>query len=327
MSNLERVYQIDQMLSNRRFVKRDELLQRLGVSWATLKRDLAYMRDRLHAPIVFDRDLGGYRFEAPMGQPGPQYDLPGLWFSAQEIHALLTMQHLLSNLDKGGILGPHIQPLLARLSGVIDSSTNSTEEIPKRIRIESMGARKYELTHFQTLGTALLQRRMLRIQYHAKGSNETTCREVSPQRLIHYRDNWYLDGWCHLRKGLRAFSVDSIESAEMIERKAKDISQVALDRELGSGYGIFSGQTLQWATLVFSNERSRWVSRETWHPRQKGSWLEGGQWKLEIPYADDRELLMDILKHGPHCKVLGPTALVQKIKHTLSDAAATYEAQ
>src|SRR5262245_12771297 len=122
MSDTERVYQIDQILSARAFVPRQELQDRLGVSWATLKRDLAYLKDRLHAPIVFDRELGGYRFDRDTKRVGPQYELPGLWFSAEEIHALLTMQHLLSNLDTGGLLGPQIKPLLARLTGLLGAA-------------------------------------------------------------------------------------------------------------------------------------------------------------------------------------------------------------
>jgi predicted DNA-binding transcriptional regulator YafY len=58
MSNMERIYQIDQILGAPRIVSRGELQERLGVSWATLKRDIAYMRDRLNAPVVFDRSAG-----------------------------------------------------------------------------------------------------------------------------------------------------------------------------------------------------------------------------------------------------------------------------
>lgn len=47
-------------------------MEKLGVSWATLKRDLAYLKDRLHAPIIFDRELGGYRFENQSKKIGPQ---------------------------------------------------------------------------------------------------------------------------------------------------------------------------------------------------------------------------------------------------------------
>jgi predicted DNA-binding transcriptional regulator YafY len=122
MSSMQRIYQIDQILGARHSVTRAELQERLGVSWATLKRDIAYMRDRLNAPdLIFDRHLGGYRFEKAEQRVGPQYELPGLWFTAEEIHALLTMQHLLSNLDTGGLLGPQIRPLLARLTGLLGS--------------------------------------------------------------------------------------------------------------------------------------------------------------------------------------------------------------
>ena len=44
MNNMERIYQIDQILGARHCVTRKELQERLAVSWATLKRDLAYMR-------------------------------------------------------------------------------------------------------------------------------------------------------------------------------------------------------------------------------------------------------------------------------------------
>jgi predicted DNA-binding transcriptional regulator YafY len=322
---MERIYQIDQMLSGRPFVPRAELEDRLGVSWATLKRDLAYMKDRLNAPIVFDRDLGGYRFEHKERRIGPQYELPGLWFSAEEIHALLTMQHLLSNLDTGGLLGSQIQPLLARLTGLLGAADNPAEEVQRRIRIQTVGARQFHLDHFQAVGSALLRRKRLIIRYHARGSNETTEREVSPQRLVHYRDNWYLDAWCHLRDDLRAFSVDAISHAEILDKRAKDVADKRLDEVLGSGYGIFSGDNVTWATLRFTPERARWVASERWHLRQEGKLLKDGSYELKVPYADDRELIMDILKYGGDCTVVSPKALREKVTTEMDRARRNYK--
>ena len=313
MSGIERIYQIDQILAGRKFVPRKELQERLGVSWATLKRDLNYLKDRLNAPIIFDRELGGYRFATERTRVGPQYELPGLWFSAEEIHALLTMQHLLSNLDTGGLLGPQIKPLLARLSGLLGSADNPAEEVQRRIRILTVGARQFHLDHFQAVGSALLRRKRLVIRYHARGTDETTEREVSPQRLVHYRDNWYLDAWCHLRDGLRAFSVDAIEHAEILDRRAKDVAGKGLDEVLGAGYGIFAGDDVAWATLRFSAERSRWVASERWHPKQQARLNEDGSFELKLPYADDRELIMDILKYGGDCQVIEPRELQERV--------------
>jgi predicted DNA-binding transcriptional regulator YafY len=311
MSINERIYQIDQLLNDRRSVSFNELLDRLEVSPATLKRDLAYMRDRFNAPIIYDKELGGYRLEKQ--GPGVQYELPGLWFSAEEIHALLTMQHLLSNLDTGGLLGPHIKPLLSRLVMILGTADDSIEQVEKRIKVETVGARNFHLDHFQSIGSGLLRRKRLTIEYHARGTNQVSVREVSPQRLVYYRDNWYLDAWCNVRNALRSFSVDAIRRAEILEVKAKDVSENELNKVLGSGYGIFSGKEVQWAVLRFSSERARWVASEKWHPKQKGKFLSDGSYELKVPYSDDRELIMDILKHGSDIRVISPTELIEVV--------------
>ncbi len=312
MDRTERFHIIDMMLSNRGIVSFQDLLDRLQVSRATLKRDLEYLRNRLNAPIIWDREGGGYRFERASGTGG-QYELPGLWFSAEEIHALLTMQHLLANLDAGGLLGPHIQPLMARLTGLLGSGRHPAEEVRRRIKLIPIAARKLSLDHFAALGSALLRRKRLAITYYAKGRDETSEREVSPQRLVHYRENWYLDAWCHLRRGLRSFAVDGVRRADILEKPAREVPAKSLDAVLGSGYGIFSGRKVSWAKLRFSPERARWVALEQWHPRQRGHLHKDGRYVLELPYSDDRELVMDILRHVPEVEVLAPAALRQSV--------------
>jgi predicted DNA-binding transcriptional regulator YafY len=320
MSNNERIYRIDQLLNDRKALSFQELIDRLEVSPATLKRDLAYMRDRLNAPIVYDKELNGYRFESN----SESYSLPGLWFSPEEIYALLTMQHLLANLDNEGFLNKHIKPLQSRLLAMLDDSDNSLEEIQKRIRIEKMGSRKYDLEHFQEIGAALVKRKRLMIEYQSRSKDENTRREISPQRMIYYRDNWYLDAWCHLKNGLRSFSIDAIKVAEILEIKADAVNDQLLDVELGAGYGIFAGQDIQWATLRFTAERSRWVASEKWHPEQVGVYLDNGDYELKIPFSDTRELSMDILKHGAEVKVIEPPALVTAIRESLNQMRALY---
>ncbi len=325
MNQTERFYKIDQMLHDRGVVSFQTLMDELEVSRATLKRDLAYLRDRLNAPIVHDRDAGGYRFDPTSKQIGGQYELPGLWFSAEEIHALLTMQHLLANLDTGGLLGPHIKPLLSRLTALIGVADNPADEVVKRIRILTVGARQLHLDNFQVIGSALLRRKRLIIRYHARGTDKITEREISPQRLIHYRDNWYLDAWCHLREELRSFSVDAIKRVELLESKAKDVAEKHLNEVLGSGYGIFSGKDVKWATLRFSPKRARWVAAEKWHPKQEGRMLDDGSYELSVPYSKDPELLMDILKYGADCEVVKPEGLKKTIEAELKRLVRLYE--
>lgn len=322
MSQAERLYRLKNLLDSGRCLPRARLLTDLGISPATLKRDIAHLRDRMNAPVVWDREQSGYRLDAQQALVGTQYELPGLWLSAEEIHALLTMQHLLANLDAGGLLGPHINPLLTRLGKLLDSGAPSQAELVRRIRVQTVGARQVHVPHFQAVGSALLRRRRLQISYHGRGRDRMQAREVSPQRLIHYRDNWYLDAWCHWRQALRSFAVDAIESARVLDKPALDIADTELDAVLGAGYGIFAGRAVQWATLRFSAERARWVAAESWHPQQRGQFEADGRYRLELPYADPRELVMDILRHVPEVEVLGPVALRDEVLTRLQEGLA-----
>ena len=323
MDRTERFYKIDHMLQSRGRVKVDEFLAELGVSLATFKRDLEYMRSRLNAPIVWDRDENAYMFEEGRGGRGPKYELPGLWFTPTEAQALLTLEHLIESLEPA-LLGAHVKPLKARLAALLSSGDRSVDEVRKRIRVIAFGARRHQPKHFELIAAAVIGRQRLDLAYYNRMKDEATQRQVSPQRLVHYRNNWYLDGWCHLRQDLRSFSLDAIRDVTVVPGKVKDIADAELDGTLAASYGIFSGRKVQWATLRFSAERGRYVSLEEWHPKQRASWEKDGRYVLEVPYSSEKELVMDILKFGPDVEVLVPESLRASVCRLAEQTAQVY---
>ena len=70
---------------------------------------------------------------------------------------------------------------------------------------------------------------------------------------------------------------------------------------------------MQWAKLRFTASRARWVASESWHPEQRGTLEPNGRYTLEVPYRDDRELLLEILKHAGDVEVLAPSDLREKV--------------
>lgn len=322
MDRTERFYRIQRLLNQRRIVPRDVFLEDLGISRATFKRDLAYLRDRMQVPIEWDRERGGYYLDRSQGDAA-SYQLPGLWFSAEEIHALLTMEHLLERLQPG-LLSRQVRPLRDRIHRILGSGDHAIEEVMQRIRVLPMGARSVQPAHFQTIASALLSRRRLRIRHYRRRDDDVLDREISPQRLVHYRDNWYLDAWCHRRRALRTFAVDAIEQASILTKVARDMPASALNAALESGYGIFAGAARHTAVLRFSPMRARWVSREVWHPQQEGHFELDGAWILKLPYSDPQELIMDILKFGAGVEVLAPAVLRKRVAAALAAAAKLY---
>lgn len=320
MDRTERFYKIDSLLQAHRVVPVGQMLAELEVSLATFKRDIEYMRSRLNAPIEWDRDEGGYRYVTGATS---QQKLPGLWFNASEAYALLMMQTLLSEIQPG-LLGAHLEPLKARLRAVIEAGQYPISDVESRVKLLTVAARPVPDKYFELVASALLRRTRLKITYFARGRNESSQREVSPQMLVHYRGNWYLVAWCHKQDALRSFAMDSIEEAAVLTKASKAVPTRQLDDFIGQGYGIFSGDKVSWATLRFSPERARWVSRELWHPQQKVSQDAQGRLILEVPFTDARELIMDILRHGSHVEVLKPSTLRHTVKEELAQMAAMY---
>ena len=322
MGDMERLHKIKYMIQARQCVPLDDFLSELEISKATFKRDLEYLRSRMNASIIYDRFKGGYCFD---GQSiGEKIELPGLWFSEKEATALVLMQHLLSGLDKGGLIEPHIAPLTSIIDGILGQSNTPAKELRKRLKVFGMDARKGSIENFEEIGSALLKRKRLVITYYARGTNKTTEREISPQRLIFYRDNWYLDAYCHLRKALRSFALDGINKVIVTDNKTDEISERQLHEHFAESYGIFSGKASQRAKLKFSPEKARWVSTETWHGQQVGSFDKEGNYLLEFDYNQDPELVMDILKYGSGVEVLAPATLRKKIKEELGKALQHY---
>ena len=319
MSEVVRLYRYKSLLSNRTAVSADDLMVALEVSRATLKRDIAKLRDQLHVPITFNRELGGYQLE----QNQAESELPGLWFSQEEILSLVTIQQLLEQLEPG-LLGTKLQPLQKRLSQLMDKHGLASQDVAKRIRIVHAGKRQVVAKSFELVAAATMAGKRLKIWHFNRQNGITTEREVSPQRLVHYRDNWYLDAWCHLRDDVRNFSIDAITQLELLESPAKVVTTKAIDQALGNSYGIFNGAALGWAKLRFTPERARWVAGETWHPMQESAFEEDGSYVLSFPYADDRELIGDIMRYGADVQVLAPATLRSKVQKCFLEAASRY---
>ena len=312
MSEIDRYYAYQTLFSGRTAVPKTEILKRLEISSATFKRDLTMFRERLNTPILYDRDLGGYKLE----NPEALQQLPGLWFSQEEALALMTIQTMIGQLEPG-LLGPKLKPLQTRLNKILETQGADANTLSQRIRVVHAGKRRLPLKSFELVAKATVDRKQIEILHLNRQTGESVKRIISPQQLIHYRDNWYVDAWCHLRGGIRSFAIDAIESGVLVDKAAKDIDSEQLLKTMQSGYGIFGGQAKAWAELKFNAERARWVQHEEWHPEQKGTLHKDGTYTLEVPYSDERELIGDILRLGPDVKVLNPAPLVKQMKEAL----------
>ena len=314
MSKTERLYHLHNILNARRTpISRHQLMEELGCSQATLYRLINELRDYLGAPIEQDEESRFYYDRSLAGH----FELPGIWISPQELQALLTAQQVLCNVQPG-LLEDELGNLQGRIANLLTDKGVEMDGGRSRIHIHQAAGRPVPARMFQDVLQALLQRHRLQIRYHGRGSDQVTERAVSPERLTYYRNAWYLDAWCHLRKGLRSFALERIRDQQLQDEPARDVTPEELAQHYDQSYGIFSGQAEDSAELKFSPRMARWVADEQWHPDQSSEWQEDGSYLLSVPFSNARELVMDILRFGPEVEVMGPESL----RRSVAEAAA-----
>ena len=296
-------------------------MARLECSKSTVLRTINTLKNHLNAPAVFDAEAGGYKYGKP--ETGEAFELPGLWFTAHELQALALMQRLIKDAG-GGLLEEHFGALAKRLDELTKHQRLNMGEAAQRLRFPAIAARPAGAA-FNTVASATLQRRKLWLEYHARSTDEVTERTVSPQRVVHYREAWYLDAWDEGKDALRSFSIDRIRRANVLGERALDVAEDVLDEHYSTAYGIFGGKADKVAVLRFTPERARWVADEQWHPQQEGTWLADGSYELRIPYRESRELVMDVMRQGAEVEVGGPANLRNEVGAHLRRAAAQYD--
>jgi predicted DNA-binding transcriptional regulator YafY len=302
MEQLNRALRLHQMLlDHRRPLPRSLILDKLECSASTFKRLLELLRERYQAPIVYDPLARGYRYDTADGR----FTLPGVWLTESEAFALLMANRLLQEVQPG-LQQLGMSQLQARIGELLGPRWLAQRD---RLKIESIGRQYVPSEHFIPIVQALFDRCQLDFVYHAT-LHDAEPRQVSPQRLCWYRDNWYLLAWCHRRDALRLFALSRISGPTVrggeiaCEREAWE-----LDALFANGYGIFAGNELQQAELRFAPCVAPWVRDVHWHRDQQQALEPDGHIRLSFPYADQRELVRDLLRFAGEVEVLAPSSL------------------
>ena len=321
MDKFDRIQQLHRLLSSHRLpIPLKKISERMECSEKTVKRMIETMRLHLDAPIEFDSNRRGYFYD----DETHSFELPGLWLTSNELQSLGLLLTLLDDIGPG-LLNSELRPIEKAIEKLLRVRNIPDNAFRERIKILPIGNRQLRSQNFETISTALLKEQQILIHYNSY-DNSRTQRLISPQTLIHYRENWYVDAWCHLRNSLRTFHLSRITQTTLSKAKRKVIDKQQLQEHFADAYGIFSGKAKYTAKLRFDAIIAREIATQQWHPEQFGEW-DGDEYLLFVPYSDDRELIQDILRHCPNIYVEAPIALRKAVEIKLQDALERFKAK
>ncbi|MGH3389743.1 MAG: helix-turn-helix transcriptional regulator [Actinomadura sp.] len=183
-----------------------ELAERFGVSVHTIERDLTTLR-QAGVPIV----------AASGGDPGYTLDktmtLPPLSLSPAEAVAVAI------TLDQAGE-SPYARTALHKIVAAMTAAdSDAARDLAQRITflVPVTGAAAAAVP--EVVEEAVASRQVVRLGYVDRNGAETE-RDVEPAAYVSGARGWYLIGWCRLREEARAFRVDRINRAALLEETA-----------------------------------------------------------------------------------------------------------
>lgn len=322
MNKQDRQQQLHRIFSHRQTaISKSALAAKLECSEKSIGRYIDELRDFFHAPLIYDQAQRGWYYDAKLSE---QFELPGLWLTASDIQSLLLLLEML-NRYSNGLINEELDGISQQIKNLLQARGIAYDQLQDKIRILPQGQRALADSRLYHCVNSLMNAQRVNLNYKDFNGNPSQ-RAVSPQRLIYYRDNWYLDAYCHLRGELRSFALARITTLETSATTAKAISPEQLDEHFRDGYGVFAGHAKHQAKLRCLPAIAHDIAQQQWHSQQRGEW-QGQDYLLEIPYSDHRELILDILKYTPNIYVEAPLELRQQVEQRLKAGLERYKEQ
>ncbi len=281
------------------------------VAAKTAQRDIAFMRDRLHAPLEYVPTRRGYRYE------NDSYELPSLWLKENEVMSLLVSARLASTVPDSALKDSLHKILNRILSLHAPSAPFSLDALSRKISVKNIEYCRTDETIFHHVLDALIYARSLTIRYYSPHNDEATTRDILPLHLLHYMGTWHLIAHCALKNGLRDFVLSRIRDINPSTFTIASVPTASVKDYIRKNFGIMTGTGTFEVCLKFSSAVSPWLAEQVWHPAQQMYWENDKTLRLTFPVADFREVKREILRYGAHVEVVSPKALREEVKREI----------
>jgi predicted DNA-binding transcriptional regulator YafY len=314
---LERYLWFDGQIRRGRCPNATELARRFELCRKTAQRDIAFLRDRLDAPLEYDHARRGYRYS------DDAFTLPPLYATERQLLALLMARRLLQ--AGGGRLDRDLEGFAETLLASVADRRLTRERLDHLFSAAWSGNSIAAEPLFRSVLSALTQDRLLRILYRSPRNNERTERTVEPHHLQHYQGSWLLLAWCRRAGNWRKFFVARMEQARTMPEGFTPRPREDWRSHLEGAYGIFQGGKAFPVCLRFCAERARWIRLQQWHEKQRLVLLPDGCLELHLPVTDLREIRLKVLQFGADVEVLEPEALRESIREEIERMSMLYD--
>ncbi|GGA70058.1 transcriptional regulator [Flavobacterium palustre] len=206
----DRIVAILIQLQSKKIVKAQELANRFDCSLRTIYRDIRTL-EASGVPIYSETGVGYALMEG--------YRLPPVMFSREEASSFIAAEKLMQKFTDE-TLGNHYASAMYKLKAVLRSDDKDwVSNIESNVLMQS-SEKLFNDKSPNTLATlfeSIAEKTQVVLSYETFNSDQITERKIEPVGVFHDNNNWYMLGYCHLRKDYRQFRADRIHGIQKTE--------------------------------------------------------------------------------------------------------------
>jgi proteasome accessory factor B len=314
-TQFERHVDIDRRVRAGEFPSVQALAGDWEVDERTIKRDIAFMRDRLMAPIEYDRKQKGYYYTEPT------WGLPAISLRESELVALLLARQALEqydNLPLGELLGHFYEQVLTTAGQQAGATPSDIFEgfsfvPPPSVPVESK--------IWNVLSEAVLKRRSVEFSYQSISADAPRTYAADPLHISNIEGEWYLFARSHYKGDILQFAISRMGSVKETGSSfdaPDDFVSAELKNKLFGRYASMQG-TPETVRIRIDSTRVSQVHLKQWHADQKVIHRKNGSVEISFPVSSGgskrpyANVISWVLSMGSHAKVLAPKRLKELV--------------
>lgn len=297
-----------------------KLAAECGVTPRTIYRDLEVL-ERVGVPYFHDSDTGGYRIRG-------DFFLPPVDLTLEEALALAVLADQIGHREQVPHLKGAAQAAIKIRSQLPAALTDGLHSLDGHIAVHLARSASPHGTQdvYETVRQAIVQRRALSCRYESPRSQakpETFL--FHPYCLYWGQRAWYTVGHHQGRQALRCLKLSRFTQIKLTKQRYTIPEGFSLARHLGKAWRMIPGGRTYHVELRFDPNFAETIADTHWHDTQQIDWQEDGSIRFRCEVDGLDEIVWWVLSMGPHCKVIRPKALAQRVRSLAQQTLALYQ--
>lgn len=273
-------------------------------------------------PIQFDHATGGYRVSG-------ECFLPPVQLTPEEALAISVLCEHIAQTEQI----PFTRPAWAALTKIHANLPESVRDDIGKL-VGSMVVRTAQsvpsdgqTSVYEKIQHAIATRTALRCRYDSLNpeTNDDEEFDFEPYALFFSVRAWYAVGYHAGRDAIRSLKLSRFTAITPTARPYKVPADFSLDAHLANAWRMMPSDRDYQIKIRFSPAFAETVTETRWHRTQQVEFEQDGSAIFQCTVSGLDEIVWWVLSMGPHCEVIYPPELRDRVRGLARDTAALYE--